>query len=83
MVVEKNSSQTNPQEITPLYLPDTGFLRLKEVLRFFPLSRAAWYGGMADGRFPRPVNLGPRARGYKASDIRRLIKEFEGAENVR
>jgi len=55
-------------------LPATGFLRLKEVLRFFPVSRAAWYRGIKDGRYPRGVALGPRTAAWRAEDIRRLIE---------
>jgi predicted DNA-binding transcriptional regulator AlpA len=57
-------------------LPATGFLRLDQVLRLIPYKKTAWYAGLKAGRFPKPVPLGPRARGYRAEDIRALIERL-------
>lgn len=62
-------------------LPKTGFLRLPEVLRFFPVSRAVWYAGIASGRFPAPVKLSARTSGWRAEDIAALIAKT-GAKPV-
>ena len=58
--------------ITPT-LPPTGFLRLSQVLKFVPVGKATWYRGIKEGRFPKPVNLGPRTAAYRVEDIRALI----------
>ena len=58
-----------------LALPETGFLRLPEVLRFFPVGRSSWYKGIKRGIYPAPVPLGPRTAAWRAEDIRRLIAE--------
>lgn len=66
-------------------LPETGFLRLADVLRFVPVCRTAWYNGVKSGRFPQPVALGKRARGYRVEDVRALIDRLnagEGAANA-
>jgi predicted DNA-binding transcriptional regulator AlpA len=34
-----------------------GYLRLKEVLSVYPVSRAAWYEGMRTGIYPQSVPL--------------------------
>lgn len=57
-------------------IPQTGFLRLRDVLKLVPICRTAWYKGVAEGRFPKPISLGPRTAGYRAEDIRRLIDEL-------
>ena len=57
-------------------LPETGFLRLNQVLQLIPYKKTAWYAGLKAGRFPKPVALGDRARGYKAEDIRALIQRL-------
>lgn len=71
------------QQVT-LTLPATGFLRLSQVLQFVPVCKTRWYAGLKSGEFPQPVTLGPRARGYRAEDIRALIERLgthaEGAE---
>jgi predicted DNA-binding transcriptional regulator AlpA len=59
-----------------LALPETGFLRLKQVLQLIPYKKTAWYAGLKAGRFPKPVPLGDRARGYRAEDIATLIKRL-------
>ena len=66
-------------------LPETGFLRLADVLLFVPVCRTAWYNGVKSGLFPQPVALGKRARGYRVEDVRALIdclNAGEGAVNA-
>jgi len=48
-------------------------LRDKQVLEIIPMSRAAWWTGVREGRFPQPVRLG-RITCWRLSDIQRLVK---------
>ena len=57
-------------------LPETGFLRLNQVLQFIPIGKTRLYAGLQSGEFPRPVALGPRAKGYRAEDIAALIERL-------
>jgi len=57
-------------------LPETGFVRLPDVLRVFPISRSAWWAGVKAGRYPSPVKLGPRTTAWRASDIAELIESL-------
>jgi prophage regulatory protein len=45
------------------------FLRLPTVIARTGLSRSTIYEQMAQGRFPRPVGLGPRAVGWLESEV--------------
>jgi prophage regulatory protein len=45
------------------------FLRLPAVSRVTGLSRSTIYRLVADRRFPRPVQLAPRAVAWRSSDI--------------
>ena len=59
-------------------LPETGFLRLKKILAPagpIPVSKSTWWAGIKDGRFPKPVKLGPRTTAWRVEDIRRLIEK--------
>lgn len=56
-------------------LPETGFLRDKQVLKYLPISRSSWWQGVRDGRFPQPVKLGPRTTVWRVEDIRSIIAE--------
>lgn len=57
-----------------LTLPDTGFLRLPDVLRLYPVSKSTWWKGIHDGKFPAAVRIGDRAVAWRAEDIRSLIE---------
>lgn len=53
--------------------PEDRILRLPEVLRLFPVSRSAWYQGIAEGRYPPGIKLTARAVGWKKSDVDKLV----------
>jgi predicted DNA-binding transcriptional regulator AlpA len=54
-------------------LPETGFVRLPEVLKVYPVSRSTWWAGVKDGRYPQPVKLGAKMTAWRVDDIRTLI----------
>ena len=54
-------------------LPETGFVRLPEVLKVFPVSKSTWWIGVKEKRYPRPVKLGPKITAWRVEDIRELI----------
>lgn len=59
-------------------LPATGFLRLNAVLRLIPVSRSCWWAGVASGRYPQPVRLGPRVTAWRVEEIRNFIDDICG-----
>ncbi|MFC3549565.1 helix-turn-helix transcriptional regulator [Lysobacter cavernae] len=62
-------------------LPETGFLRLPEVLRLIPVSRSTWWAGVRSGRYPQPTrSLGSRITAWRVEDIRALIEGAAGAK---
>ena len=38
-------------------LPVTGYLRLPDVLRIYPVSKSTWWAGIKGGRFPQGHKL--------------------------
>ena len=49
-----------------------GFLRLPYIIAPrgpLPISRSSWWAGVKDGRFPKPVKLGPRITAWRVEDI--------------
>jgi predicted DNA-binding transcriptional regulator AlpA len=54
--------------------PQTGLLRVKQVLRFVPVSRSNWWAGVKEGRYPQPVKLSERVTCWRAADIRTLVE---------
>jgi prophage regulatory protein len=59
---------------TSTTLPETGFVRLPTVLKVFPVSRSAWWKGIADGRYPPGVKLSARTTAWPVAAIRELIE---------
>lgn len=59
----------------PCRLPETGFVRLKQILEFIPVCAATWWNGVKTGRFPKPVKYG-RCTFWRAEDIRDLIQNM-------
>ena len=55
-------------------LPQAGLLRVKQVLRFVPVSRSNWWAGVKEGRYPQPVKLSERVTCWRAADIRTLVE---------
>ena len=63
----------------PVYpdLPETGFLRISQVLRFVPVGRSTWWRWCANGKAPKPIKLGPKTSVWKAEDVRQLLADLE------
>ena len=57
-------------------LPIIGFLRLPQILEIIPVSKSTWWQGCKDGRFPKPVKLGPKTTAWRAEDIAALIERI-------
>ncbi|HEY3862533.1 MAG TPA: AlpA family phage regulatory protein [Verrucomicrobiae bacterium] len=57
-------------------IPETGFVRLPQVLAVIPVCKSSWWEGVKAGRFPKPVRLTARSVGWRAEDIRELIKQL-------
>ena len=56
--------------------PRTGFVRLSSILAPkgpLPVSKSTWWLGVKQGRYPKPMKLGPRVTVWKAEDIWSLI----------
>ncbi len=66
-----NTMQNN----RPKILPDTGYVRLPQVLEVFPVSRSSWWAGVKSGRYPASVKLGVRTTAWHVEDIRKLLAE--------
>ncbi len=57
-------------------LEKESLLRLPQVLKIIPISKSAWWQGCKDGRYPKPIKLGPRTTVWKASDISAFMRQL-------
>ena len=65
-----------PNTIQQQTLPETGFLRLSQVLQFIPVGKSTWWAGIHSGRFPKGYKLGPRTTAWRVEDIRQLLEQL-------
>jgi len=83
--VRLRTKNLNP--INPLSLPETGYLRLHQIIgrpaykdrpatpAIIPVSKSTWWAGVRTGRYPKPVKIGERATAWRAEAVRALIEE--------
>jgi predicted DNA-binding transcriptional regulator AlpA len=64
-----------------IHIPETGFLRLPDVLRLIPVKKTCWWEGVRSGRFPKAIKLSPRCTAWRVEDIRQLIKTLSDQNN--
>jgi prophage regulatory protein len=77
---------TKLMEIVMSELPQTGYLRLTQILgnpkaepptpALIPVSKSTWWQGVKNGRFPKPVKLSARTTAWRVEDIRALINHL-------
>lgn len=51
------------------YIPQEVLYRLPDVITISGRKRSTLYRGIAEGTFPRPVQLGPQSVGWRKSDL--------------
>ena len=60
-------------------LDNAALLRLPQVLNLIPVSRSAWWAGCKNGRYPKPVKIGPRTTAWKGEDIKALLRKLSAS----
>ena len=63
--------------VSPPSLPESGYLRLPEVLRLIPVSKSTWWLGISRGKYPKGIKLSERITAWHVDDIRRCMAEFQ------
>lgn len=69
---------TTSRENNSFAWPNNGFVRLSSILAPkgpLPISRSSWWAGVASGRYPKPVKLGPRITAWRVGDLLKLMGE--------
>ncbi len=64
-------------------IPETGFVRLSQVLNVIPVGKTCWWEGVKSGRFPKPIKLTERCTAWRAEDIHELIKSLSEQSTTR
>lgn len=61
-------------------IPQTGFVRLPQILAVIPIGRSTWWAKVKSKEYPQPIKLGINTTVWKAEDINALIKNLAGDE---
>lgn len=71
------------------HLPETGFLRLAQIIgnskadppipALIPVGKSSWWLGVRNGKYPKPVKLGPRTTAWLVEDIRAYLLSVSSA----
>lgn len=72
------------QTITKNILPETGFVRLSNIIgdpkanppipAIIPVSKSTWWAGIKSGIYPPGLKIGPRITVWRIEDIRAFIE---------
>lgn len=71
-------------------IPETGFLRLKQIIGspgkpsasppkpatvgLIPVSKSTWWAGIKSGRYPQPIKLSPGVTVWRVEDVRAVLE---------
>ena len=61
-------------------LSEMGFLRLPEVLRFYPVSKSTWWEMVRTGVAPKPIKLSRRCSAWRVREIYDLLAKAQQTE---
>jgi len=89
MLQEKTENNDSPQGLylsapeqeQPVFVPDSAFIRLEQVIQLYPIGKSTFWAGVKSGRFPQPVKLGPNTTAWKVGDIRQLLNKASQSQN--
>ena len=71
-----DSSSASKAKDTVLPFPPGGLSRIKKVLEKIPVCPSSWWQGVKEGRYPRPVKLGPKTTAWLNDDLNALIESL-------
>lgn len=69
------------KSIEPASLPETGFVRQKQLAAIIPFSRTTLWRKVRDGEFPAPVHLSAGITAWKVELVRQWIAEQSPSES--
>lgn len=76
VAVHQTKSPVVPAVGSGVHWQDRALLRLSEVSQIVGISRSTVYGRMADGTFPRPVQVSERSVRWRSADIAAWLSDL-------
>lgn len=61
-------------------LPETGFVRLNQILEIIPVCKSLWWAKVKSGEWPKPYKISSRVTAWRVEDIKQLIEKLSNAQ---
>jgi predicted DNA-binding transcriptional regulator AlpA len=62
-------------------LPETGFLRLPQIIELIPIGKSTWWAGVKSGRFKKPIKLYSNVSVWEVEYIKELIESYKNQDS--
>lgn len=63
-------------------LPETGFVRLPQILALLPIGKSTFWARVKSGEYPHSVKIGARTTAWRVEDIRALLERLSSKEDA-
>lgn len=73
---KRNGDKNTGKREVPPVLPPEGFVRIPVVIAVLGIGKTSFLTGVREGKYPKPVKLGPRTSAWRVEDIRAVIAGF-------
>ncbi|MFI3218521.1 MAG: AlpA family phage regulatory protein [Methylococcales bacterium] len=68
---------TPKQPTTPATLPETGYIRISQLVKIIPFSACTIWRKAKNGTFPKPVKLSEQITAWRVEDVRAWMDSTE------
>ncbi|MCX7069232.1 MAG: AlpA family phage regulatory protein [Methylococcales bacterium] len=72
MKVSKSAPTTQPKQ-PPATLPETGFIRISELIKIIPFSASTIWRKAKNGTFPKPYKLSEQITAFDVVEVKNWI----------
>ncbi len=62
---------------TPATLPETGYIRINQLIKIIPFSACTIWRKSKNGSFPKPVKLSEQVTAWRVDDVRAWMQATE------
>jgi predicted DNA-binding transcriptional regulator AlpA len=62
-------------------LPETGFLRVAEIIKLIPIGKSTWWASVKSGRFKKPIKLYSNVSVWEVEYIKELIESYKNQDS--
>jgi len=72
------ATQSTPKT-PPATLPESGYIRVNELIKLIPFSASTVWRKAKSGSFPKPIKLSEQITAWRCEDVRAWMENTEAA----